>query len=290
MLEMEPMLGNNTVVSILCMTYNQEKYILDALDGFMRQETTFPYEVIVHDDASTDGTRRILESFKANHPENVQLILQTENQYSQGGHIIDFFLGKAKGKYVAICEGDDYWTDPRKLQLQVEYMDSHPECSACTHAVRRVDSSTNEQLGLIAPSDKRRQFSVDEVIVGGGGMFGTNSFLFRSEYLVLPELYRKWGVGDYPRAIYLATEGPIGYLPDEMSVYRVSADGSWSVRMAQQAKARWEHSRRIIGKLEEYDFATNKEHTRAVRKHIRDIRIDLAKDKVFTLLRRIRGC
>ena len=88
----------------------------------------------------------------------------------------------------------------------------------------------------------------------------------------------------------MATEGPIGYLPDEMSVYRVSADGSWSVRMAQQAKARWEHSRRIIGKLEEYDCATNKEHTRAVRKHIRDIRIDLAKDKVLTLLRRIRGC
>ena len=115
-------------VSVVCLAYNHAKYIRDALEGFVSQKTSFPFEVIVHDDASTDGTDLIIKEFQSRYPEIIKPVFQKENQYSQGVSIAQAFLYPlVHGEYVALCEGDDYWTDPLKLQKQVEALESHPE-------------------------------------------------------------------------------------------------------------------------------------------------------------------
>lgn len=127
---------NQPLVSIVSMVFNHAAFLRDCLDGLVMQETSFPYEVIVHDDASTDGSAEIIEEYASKYPGLIQPILQQENQYSKKVHIGNTFIyPKVRGKYIAICEGDDYWTDPHKLQRQVDFLESHPEfVMACSRA------------------------------------------------------------------------------------------------------------------------------------------------------------
>lgn len=124
------------MVSIRCITYNHEKFIKDALEGFLMQKTDFPFEILIHDDASTDRTEEIIRDYQVNYPELIRAVYQTENQYSKGLNYWPRNLYRmARGKYIALCEGDDYWTDPLKLQKQVDFLEAHPECSICCHKV-----------------------------------------------------------------------------------------------------------------------------------------------------------
>ena len=120
------------MVTIRCTAYNHEPYIRACLEGFVMQKTNFRFEAIVHDDASTDGTAAIIKEYAEKYPDVIKPILERENQYSKGtlGKIMD---EASKGKYIAFCEGDDYWTDPLKLQKQVDFLESHPDCSLCFH-------------------------------------------------------------------------------------------------------------------------------------------------------------
>ncbi len=121
---MEPM------VSICCAVYNHASYIAQALDSFLSQERDFAIEILVHDDASTDGTQAILRDYAARYPDVVKPLFETENQYSKGVAIDPTYnYSRAQGKYIALCEGDDFWCDPQKLQKQVAYMESHPDCT-----------------------------------------------------------------------------------------------------------------------------------------------------------------
>lgn len=121
------------LVAIRCITYNHEPYIRDALEGFVMQKTNFPFVAIVHDDASTDGTADIIREYAAKYPDIIKPIYETENQYSRRdgslSRIMNEACAKTGAKYYALCEGDDYWTDPLKLQKQVDFLESHPECS-----------------------------------------------------------------------------------------------------------------------------------------------------------------
>lgn len=122
------------MVTIRCITYNQEPYIRDCLEGFVMQQTDFRFEAIVHDDASTDGTAAIIKEYAEKYPDIIKPILETENQYSKHDGSLNRIMNEhTHGKYVAYCEGDDYWTDPLKLQMQVDYMEAHHECSLCYH-------------------------------------------------------------------------------------------------------------------------------------------------------------
>lgn len=117
------------MVTIRCITYNQEPYIRDCLEGFVMQQTNFRFEAIVHDDASTDGTAAIIKEYAEKYPDIIKPILETENQYSKHDGSLNRIMNEhTHGKYVAYCEGDDYWTDPQKLQMQVDYMELHPKC------------------------------------------------------------------------------------------------------------------------------------------------------------------
>ena len=117
------------LVSICVFTYNHEKYISQTLDGIIMQRTSFLYEIIIHDDASTDNTKSIIEKYRSDFPDIIKPIFQKENKYliSKFNFQYEYVYPKAKGKYIAICDGDDYWIDPTKLQKQVEFLDLHPE-------------------------------------------------------------------------------------------------------------------------------------------------------------------
>ena len=125
------MIDNKPIVAIQCATYNHEPYIRDCLEGFVMQETNFPFVAIVHDDASTDGTAAIVKEYAEKYPDIIKPIYETENQYSKPGKplqkIMNDAITKTGAKYIALCEGDDYWTDPLKLQKQVDFMEANPD-------------------------------------------------------------------------------------------------------------------------------------------------------------------
>ena len=127
------------MVSIKCITYNHEPYIRQCLEGFVMQKTNFRFEAVVHDDASTDGTADIIREYAEKYPDIIKPIYETENQYSKKdgslGRIMD---AACTGKYIAMCEGDDYWTDPLKLQKQVDFLETHLECSMCSGGIRKI--------------------------------------------------------------------------------------------------------------------------------------------------------
>lgn len=220
---------NDILVSICCLTYNHEAYIRDALESFIKQRTTFRFEILIHDDASTDTTPAIIYEYEKKYPELVKPIYQKENQHSKGIKIsATIQYPRAQGKYIAMCEGDDFWLDENKLQKQVEYLETHPECSLVVHASKIVDVEKKEIDNSI-PYNEERDVATEAIIEGGGAMFSTNSMIFRREYTKrFPDFYINAHIGDYPLTIYLSLCGKVHYFPDIMSAYRQGVPGSWS--------------------------------------------------------------
>lgn len=221
------------MVSISCITYNHEPYIRQALDGFLMQRTDFPYEILIHDDASTDRTADIIREYEASYPDIIKPIYQTRNQYSQGISNISgaFNFPRAQGKYVAMCEGDDYWIDSEKLQRQVDYMEGHPECAMCFHAARVESEDKALRPSRIRPYAGDRSCTVEEVIDKKSN-YPTASLMFPSELAKrLPRYYHECPVGDVPIHIFMASKGTVYYMDREMSVYRQGVSVSWSAQM-----------------------------------------------------------
>ena len=158
------------LVSICCTAFNHEEYIRDALEGFLMQETDFTYEVLIHDDASTDGTADIIREYEKKYPEIIKPIYQTENQYSQGLSPSRNNFVRAQGEFIAICEGDDYWTDKDKLQIQVDALKTHQQVDLCFHPCVIIDEDKGKRKSF-HPSDKYAElkiFRIDRVIEVGG--------------------------------------------------------------------------------------------------------------------------
>lgn len=192
----------NPLVSICCITYNHENYIREAIEGFLIQKTNFHFEILIHDDASIDKTAEIVREYEKLYPQLIRGIYQTENQFSKGIKISPTFVWpKARGKYIALCEGDDYWTDPDKLQKQADFLEANPEYGMVYANVTFVD----EQNKLIPPSDyhKTRQNKIIDGYVFYDYLKGTfsimtNTVLFRKDLIVQLELIdlKKWYIYD----------------------------------------------------------------------------------------------
>lgn len=265
-------------VSIICNTYNHASYIRDALDGFIMQKTNFAYEVLVHDDASTDGTQDIIREYEEKYPETIKPVYQKENQYSQKIPYAKLYqYPRVKGKYIAFCEGDDYWTDEYKLQKQYDALESHPEVDMCAHTANRVNAETREVLGVIKPSEKDCLLSVGEVIAGGGGFVATNSLMYRREIGLnkQPE-FREILRLDYTLQIHGSLRGGMLYLKDNMSDYRVMAKGSWSERMRKNRSTIVAHRQKGIEMLNSLNVYTNHEYESEVQKKILEYEVDIA--------------
>lgn len=253
-------------VSINCITYNHENYIADAIEGFLMQKTDFPIEILIHDDASTDRTAEIIKGYEVKHPDLIKPIYQTENQYSKGRGVGRFNRERAKGKYLAICEGDDYWIDPYKLQKQVDYMEANPECSLCVHAAHRVKPDKKRLKSSVRPNKGNKIYSVDEVILGGC-LFATNSMLYPA---VLnnnrPDFIGNAPVGDYPTEIYLSLCGDVYYMDEFMSAYRVNVPGSWTSTIASDTEKSARHRLRLIDMLDEIDIYTEGKYKNTINR------------------------
>ena len=230
-------MDENIKVSVLCPVYNHEKYIRQTLESFLAQKTDFRYEIIVNDDASTDHSAEIIKEFAEKYPDIVVPLFHRENAYRQGiNPIQEFMIPAARGRYIAFCEGDDCWTDENKLQMQVNWMDSHPEYSACVHNTTNIYCDTGKEEPYNSIYGEDRDLTLREVLHGVGGVFHTGSVLAKEELIRNPPdfylISAKHHVGDHPRAIWYAINGKIRYLNREMSVYRrKSTPVSWSSRM-----------------------------------------------------------
>jgi glycosyltransferase involved in cell wall biosynthesis len=219
------------LVSVCCITYNHVSYISEAIDSFLMQETSFPFEILVHDDASTDGTEKIILAYAENYPGIIRAVIQTENQYSKAGLIAHRFLfPKAKGKYIALCEGDDYWTDSTKLQKQVQFLEDHPE-----YVITYTNSQPFDEKGLVNIDfgGAKRDVSADE-LKKGIPMY-TLTTCFRNVFREIPMDLLSAKLGDVIIWSLLGAYGKGKYLADILpAAYRVHKEGVFSMQSEQQ--------------------------------------------------------
>lgn len=216
----------NPVLSICCITYNHENFIRQALDGFLMQQTNFPIEIIIHDDASTDNTANIIREYQGKHPHLIKTILQTKNQYLLGRKVFPITFKEAQGKYIALCEGDDYWTDPLKLQKQVDFLEANPEYSGAFHQVQVLeeDGTWGDPLRWWQDLGERLDITFEDTI-SNTPPFHTSSFLFRRDRLHLPKDFSRYASGDMALYVILSSQGKFRRIPENMSVYRKHLGG-----------------------------------------------------------------
>lgn len=285
------------MVATRCMTYNHAPYIEEALQGFAKQKTSFPIVTVIVDDASTDEEPEILRKWaddNLNIKDNASLwrempyghlaegtlkglenntfvILLLSNNLTQKG------LGWKKmeyiaewndnAKYIALCEGDDYWIDPLKLQKQVDFMEDHPNHSLCFCAHQRLLSS-GETIDVKRYKQNLVTCPMKDIILGGGGFMATNSMLYRDN---MYEPYTVWAkdcpIGDLPMMLTLANKGCVGFLVDVMCVYRIMSQGSWSQRTSLSFKKKHQHYLAIVKMWKQFDEYSNyKYHHDVIKK------------------------
>lgn len=266
---------NEIAVSIICNAFNQEKYIRDALESFIIQETSFQYEVLVHDDASSDSTASIIHEYEERYPDIIKPIYQKENQYSQGIPIgLTFQFPRANGKYIAFCEGDDYYTSKNKLQRQFDVLESYEEIDMCSHAAFEVQEETKKTIGKTAPQKNNGILTVEQVIKGGGGYLTTNSLMFRRELTNSMLEFRRFFPIDYSLQIQGALRGGIYYDATFMSAHRVAANNSWTVSMKKNPAKRLEFNHRLEEMLKILDRETAQKYHAAIQERLIRIHAD----------------
>lgn len=238
-------------VSVLITTYNQKKYIADAIEGALKQKTDFKFEILVHDDASTDGTTEIVRDYERRFPEKIVAFYEDVNMFAHCEVFIEKMLSCARGKYLAICDGDDYWIDENKLQLQFDFMEANPDFSLCAHNTKIIDLKTGKET--LCFERETKELSRGEVIEKAGAIFHASSHFFR-----LKPWFSKHGgndMADMPRVIWCCDEGRVMCFSNVMSVYRVHSKGSWSASITDVYSAISDLMGRLIY-YERYDRET----------------------------------
>lgn len=247
---------NEIQVSIRCFAYNHERFIRQCLDGFVMQKADFRFEAIVHDDASTDNTAAIIREYAEKYPDIIKPIYETENQYSKhDGSLTRIMNAHTRGKYVAMCEGDDYWTDPYKLQKQVDFLESHPDYVMCSHLFD-VYNERNKQLQKNDESSFTGKSYDLDTLINGEWYFQPLTVLFRFDAYDR-EHFASYGLSmDVILYYELLRRGGKGYcLPDVMAVYRIHDGGVWSLKSLDKQRAMEFQARLAIYRVEKSDKA-----------------------------------
>ena len=224
--------NNPILVSICCLTYNHGEFITQALDGFLMQKTSFAFEILVHDDASTDETTKIVQTYQSCYPDIIKPIIQKENQWSKGLRAISatYNFPRAAGKYIAMCEGDDYWTDPTKLQKQVDFLEKNPDYVITYHDAMVIDDNEKVIKKSKMPDHNKRDYTQKDLI-GGKTNILTLSMVFRNldSMKEQAEETRYFINGDNFITAQLGLFGKGKYFPEiKPAVYRQHAGGVWS--------------------------------------------------------------
>lgn len=220
--------SDEMMVSITCVAFNHEDYMHTTLDSFLMQETTFPFEVLINDDVSTDSTIDILKEYEQKFPNIVKPLYQTENKFSQGINTMALLFPLVEGKYIAFCDGDDYWVDNQKLQIQVDAMELHPEVDLCIHSAYRETPDGAREL-VAKHANETKKFSVKNSILSHGDFSETASMMFTTSLIKsLPKWFDTAMPGDYVFEIIGANRGGSLYIDRTMSVYRADVEGGWT--------------------------------------------------------------
>lgn len=245
------------MVSIKCLAYNHGKFIRKTLEGFVKQKTTFRFEAIVHDDASTDNTTEIIKEYAEKYPEIIKPIYETENQYSKKDESLQRIMDKAcNGKYIAFCEGDDYWTDPCKLQKQVDFLETHPDYVMCSHFYREYIEDEKYMCTYVKPFFSENSFSLYDYIKGKWFAHPL-TVVYRSSAFNIEECL-KYGMSyDVIWFYILLKKGKCWLMPETMAVYRIHSGGVWS-RLDSQDKYFFEIKQRLaIYKIEKTEMSVD---------------------------------
>lgn len=267
-------LRQDCVVIVICLTYNQEQYIQMCIDGFLMQKTDFVFQVLLHDDCSTDSTRSIIEKAVDEHPDILVPIYEYENQYSKGVALTYNLSKICKSKYIAMCEGDDYWCDPYKLQKQYDYMEKHPECSLCMHNTKIIDIEGKKEDKLFFEESYTRRLKSDFFLKSW--CVHLSSYFFRNCYDIKPEWGKHYWFGDYVMITNAFYYGTLDVLPDVMSVYRCNNPNGYTKKVNSDLETWIKHEIQRAEYLDKYikNYDVD-EKTRKTIEYKRDFIIDL---------------
>lgn len=259
------------LVSISVITYNQEQYIAETIDNIIAQKTSFPIEIIIGDDCSTDHTRSICIAYKEKYPDIIRLRLPKKNMGSMLNWLAN--IKSCQGKYIALCEGDDYWTDPYKLQKQVDFLEANPDFALCSHVSDVLDHGY-ERKGQVPNKD---EFNIEDIILQNWGIM-TASIIFRKEAFQIPDWYHTIKNGDYGLQLLVSLKGKIKILPDSMSVYR-RHEGGISNTLQPFSQAAW-----IVYLLYNFNLYTNRKYQKIINEKIKIIyKVQLAFARDYNL-------
>lgn len=248
---------NEIKVSICLLTYNHKKYIKKAIDSILNQKTNFKYEIIIRDDASSDGTTDIIKKYHKKYPETIKLVLNKENKHNGKSRIFKELKDYWNGKYIAILEGDDYWIDPYKLQKQYDFMENNPDYSQVFTNYKVLNDITKKTKRVLR---KSKDYSVEDIIIGDGEMFSISSIFVREDMLYpIDNFYYLSPFEDYVSVLSLALHGKTHFLKDYTTIYRINAENSWTtmLKTGDESKKRKYLYDEMKKMLEEFNKNTN---------------------------------
>ncbi|MFA7084220.1 MAG: glycosyltransferase [Arcobacteraceae bacterium] len=255
---------SNPVVSVCCTTYNHASYIKKAIDSFLMQKTNFPFEIIIRDDASTDDTAQIISQYQKKYPNIIKPIFEQHNMYKKGVKAFPIVFQQAQGQYLALCEGDDYWNDPYKLQKQIDFLEQHPEYSMSFHNSNRLDETTNTYIDDYPNIEQDRDFSLLDFITSNYA--STTTIVRRNQPFNYPPNFHKIKFADWPLNLIFASKGKIRYHAQAMATYRIHRGGVWS------GNTEIKKNRYTIYMLEEmnkyFSYKYHKEFSKVILKQI----------------------
>ncbi len=219
--------GETPLLSICCPTFNHEEYLCEALDSFLMQETNFPFEIIVRDDCSTDQTASIVRSYVKKYPHLIKPIYESENQYSKGINPFNTCLKHVQGKYIALCEGDDYWQDAEKLQKQIDFLDKNKNYVVTYHNACVIDEKGNLLKELMFNDSDDLDYTANELMMFQ--YMPTMSLVFRNVISELPDEFNNVVNGDAFLISLLGNYGHAKFIKSILpSTYRTHSGGVWS--------------------------------------------------------------
>lgn len=300
------------LVCVRCITFNHAPYIVDAMNGFAKQQTLFPFVSTIVDDASTDGEQEIIKTYLeeyfdmadnsvtrkeetneyhfvfSQHKENRNCFFAVYflkyNHYSLKKSKIPYFNEwNLNATYEALCEGDDYWIDQNKLQRQVDFLESHPSHSLCIHAYRHdLISEDGVRSEFIHKYSADKEIIPDEDVLNRCGRFSaTASMVYRKTARDnYPEWALKAPIGDRPLKMVLFLRGHIGYIDDVMSVYREGTVSSWTLRMRRNSDFRINNMKGRLKLASEFNKVTRGKYSGIINKEIKGIRKEIIKEYI----------
>ena len=254
-------MNNKIKLTIFCLTYNHKQFIKDAVESFLAQQTAFKTRILIFDDFSTDGTTETLREYQRKYPEQIKLVVAPYNTYNHPNRekiLREVYEKYLAGEYVAWCEGDDFWTDPYKLQKQVDFMDNNKDCVMTTHAFSIRDYSNREKMYEKNFGDVNRFMSNEEIILKPEGNLATASLVMRTDVFLRDKKFPRTDVSDFPLQLYALIKGKIYYFKDNMCTYRYMHYGSWTKNTSDNNEIYFNHSIRFTKFLCEYNIYSNK--------------------------------